>query len=104
MIFRGVVFEDGRRVVFGIDGDRIEEDIAADAVAEQALHLGEARRLERARVLAGRGNQIDGDRFSFEGMVVKAYRWSVLMGQRGVREEVGCPTCGRRGPGGGTQP
>src|SRR5262249_35096918 len=47
----GIGLEHGGRISFGIDADRVEEDVLAHPVAEKLLHLGQPRRLERALVL-----------------------------------------------------
>src|SRR5712691_9637986 len=72
------------RVVLRIDADRIEEDVLADAVAEDPLHLRELRRLERAAGAAVRVDEVDDDCLVLEQVVVETNNLSVLRGQGNV--------------------
>src|SRR5712692_10099775 len=54
------------RVVLGIDADRVEEDVRAHPIAQEPLHLGQLRGLERAAGAAVRVDQVDRDRLALE--------------------------------------
>src|SRR6185436_14856236 len=82
----GVLLEDGRRVVLRIDRQRDDEDIAADAIAEQVLHPRQVRGGPRTRAGAAGEREVDQDLLAFHQVVVEAHRPAVVCLQRQVRK------------------
>src|SRR5262245_43218901 len=78
--------EHGGRILRGVDADRVEEDVAAHAVAEKLLHLVQPRRLERALILAAGVDEVDRDFLALEQIVIEMNRRAVLRGQQDVRK------------------
>lgn len=87
--FFGVFFEDLRRIAFGVDANRVEKNVFADAVSEQVLDLGEASGFERACVFAVSVDEIDGDNFAFEEIVIEVDSGAVLGGEGDIGEIAG---------------
>src|SRR6266700_1038021 len=90
----GIGLEHGGRVPLGIDADRVEEEVFADAVAEQLLDLDQPRRLERALILAAGVDEVDRYLLALEQIVVDENGRPVLRDQRHVRKIVGTPGAG----------
>src|SRR6266700_3240659 len=87
----GVSLQRLGRITLGIDRDRVEEDVLANAVAEKLLHLNQPCRLERALVLATGVDEVDRYLLALEQIVVETNGRPVLRGQRNVREIVSAP-------------
>src|SRR2546427_3061937 len=85
------------RITLGIDRDRVEEDVLANAVAEKLLHLDQPCRLQRALVLATGVDEIDRHFLALEQIVVETKGRPVLRGQRNVWEIVRTPGAGGAG-------
>ena len=68
----GIVVQHLASVVLGIDGDRVEEHVVADALAEQVVHGGHARRLHRAHVGAAREDEVHRDDLALDDVVEEA--------------------------------
>src|SRR5437870_3232629 len=81
----GVSLQRLGRITLGIDRDRVEEDVLANAVAEKLLHLNEPCRLERALVLAAGVDEVDRYLPALEQIVVETKGRPVLGNQRYVR-------------------
>ena len=90
----GIGLQHRRRVALGIDADRVEEDVLANPIAQEPLHLHEPRRLERALVLAIGVDEIDRHRLALQQVVVEVDRGTVLRDQRDIRKIIRPPEVG----------
>jgi hypothetical protein len=70
----GVVLQHRRRVVLGIDGDRVEVAVTTHTIAQDSLDLGESRRLEGARIGAAGVDEIDHHHLARDHVVEEADR------------------------------
>src|SRR3954452_8771857 len=94
----GIRLQRRRGVPFGIDAQRVKEDIASEMVAQDLLYLCEARGLERTGVAALGIHQVDDEPLAFQQIVVEAYCLPVLSRERNVGEVIGSPSGAGRGP------
>jgi hypothetical protein len=84
-VFLGERFQHSRRIVFGIDGDRIHEQIAAKPIPKQSLNLGEiATDREESFVLDG--HAVDHHHLAAKQIVVKQCSLAQMRLQDDVRE------------------
>src|SRR4051794_34709866 len=94
----GIRLQRRRGVPFGIDAQRVKEDIASEMVAQDLLYLCEARRLERTGVAALGVHQVDDEPLALQKVVVEAHGLPVLSRERNIREVIGSPSGAGRGP------
>ena len=85
------------RIPLRIDGDRQEENIAPDEVAQCLLSLRQASSDERANILAGRIDETDDDDLLMDQVIVEIQLLAVLIDHRHVGKIVAPPTCGMAG-------
>lgn len=78
-------------VVVGVDADGVEEDVLADPVTEDFLHLAQARGFHRAGVGAAGEDEVDGDHLVLDQVVEEMHFLTVLGEQRDVGEVIGAP-------------
>ena len=69
--FLGIRFERRRRISLPDNADGIKKDIFANSITKQLLHLRQSRRLKWTGILTVRVDEIDGDDFSFEQVVIE---------------------------------
>src|SRR5215831_5379787 len=82
----GKFLEHGRSVVFGVDGQGVHEDIAADTLAKELLHLHEVRRCQRTGVLATGIHEVYSHNFVSEQIIVETKLLAMVRCQRNVRK------------------
>ncbi len=93
-----VLFQNLRRIRFGIDRDGVEEDILAQPIPQKALNLQQLRSFKGAGVRARRVNKIDGHHFVFDQVIKEADLFTILGHERYVGEIFASPgRCTRRG-------
>jgi hypothetical protein len=98
--FFRVFLEHLGRVVFGVDGDRIDEDVAADPVTQDPLHLEHPGRLQRARIRTAGVDEVDCHHLALDEIVEEAHLLPLVGDQRDVGEVIGSPD---RAPGPGSR-
>ena len=95
MEFLRICLEDLRGVPARIDADRIEEHVLADPISQEPLHLRELGGLQRTARAAVGVDEVDGDRFPLEQIVVETDDLPLVRGQRDVGEVVRPPAVAR---------
>ncbi|MNQ88888.1 hypothetical protein D3C85_1041750 [compost metagenome] len=78
----------------GVDADGVEENVLADPVSQQFLHLAQTRGFQGAGVAARGEDEIDHHHLAFDHVIEKTQLLTVLVGQQGVGEIVAAPRGG----------
>src|SRR5207302_11422909 len=78
----GIALEDLWRVVRGIQGDRIQEDVAPHARAERRLDARQVRGRDGAELTTAREHEVDRDDLALYEIVVEPYT-AALVGDQG---------------------
>jgi hypothetical protein len=83
-VFLGERFQHSGRIVFGIDSDRIHEQIPADSIAKQPLNRGEVC-ADREESFVLDGHKVDHDHLAPKQIVVKQCPLALMR----IHEDVG---------------
>ncbi|MNV12034.1 hypothetical protein D3C71_1026210 [compost metagenome] len=86
--------EHRRGIAQWIDADGVEKDVLADPVAEQLLHLAQARSFQRTRVAARGEDEVDHHHLALDQVIEKTHLPTVLVSQQRVGEIVATPRGG----------
>ncbi|MCY1298710.1 hypothetical protein D9M70_482090 [compost metagenome] len=84
--FLGVRLQHFGGVVDGVDADGVEVDVTSDLVAQQFLHLAQARGFQRAGVAATGEDEIDQHHLAFDQVVIEPQTAAVVAEQVDIGE------------------
>ncbi len=91
MKFAGVGLEHSGRIALGVNGNGVEKDVFAHAIAKQFVNLGKFCSFKRAGFAALGVNEVDQDDLAFQHVVIKVDGLSVLGDEWHVGEIICAP-------------